>query len=218
MPNILALDTSTNACSVALQSGEHIFSEHCIAPRQHAELILQFVQSLLQQANVKLQDLHAIAFGQGPGSFMGVRIAISVAQSLAYTANVPLIAVSSLQALAQQAFLEHAFSHVVAGWDARMNGIYMGTYRLKSDCMQAELADCLVDVDCFQWPAGAKVAVGHFWQAYPGVLPENIERFSLWPQASAMLAIALQHYKHGQVMDPMQAEPVYLRNQIAIPA
>lgn len=102
-PIILAIETATDACSVALSTAEKIFTEYVIEPQAHSKLLLGMVQSVCKQADIALPQVQAFAFGKGPGSFTGLRIAASVVQGLAFGSNKPVIAVSSLQVLAQQA-------------------------------------------------------------------------------------------------------------------
>src|SRR3990167_5183192 len=142
--NILAFETATNACSVALQVGDYVFSHHEIAPQQHAKLLLPMIQALLSEAKIKLSDLDVIAFGSGPGSFMGVRLAAATAQGLAFGLSIPLIPISTLRILAQTTPTVCPGGFVLAGWDAKMHEIYWGFYRLdENNIMQSVIADQL---------------------------------------------------------------------------
>ncbi len=134
MPRILAIETATQACSAALllDNGE-VLSRLELAPRRHTALILPFIDALLSEAGIALNALDAVAFGVGPGSFMGLRLATSVAQGLAFGADLPVVPISSLRALAQVALLALPQENkVLAGWDARMGEIYWGLYKRES--------------------------------------------------------------------------------------
>src|SRR5437762_3413401 len=123
---ILAIETSTDACSVALYTPKQTYSLFEVQPQAHAQLLLGMVDNVRRQAGIELKELSAFAFGRGPGSFTGVRIAASVVQGLAFGVNKPIIPVSSLQALAQQAYNKSKSPNIIAMLDARMHEIYCG--------------------------------------------------------------------------------------------
>ena len=134
MSVILAIETSTPACSVALTIDGVLLEDFRLAPRQHNDLILPMVDQLLTQANIHLKDLDAIAFGKGPGSFTGLRIAAGVVQGLAYGADLPVIGISTLEAMALEAFQKYHKDYWLAALDARMGEVYIGGYKvLQSD-------------------------------------------------------------------------------------
>ena len=126
MTKLLAIDTSTEACSAALGIGGDVRERYEFAPRQHAELILPMVDALLAEGQIKLKDLDGLAFGRGPGAFTGVRIATGVIQGLAFGAGLPVVPVSSLAALAQGAAPGH--SSIMSAFDARMGEVYWGAF------------------------------------------------------------------------------------------
>nr|VFJ96912.1 MAG: tRNA threonylcarbamoyl adenosine modification protein YeaZ [Candidatus Kentron sp. H]VFJ97120.1 MAG: tRNA threonylcarbamoyl adenosine modification protein YeaZ [Candidatus Kentron sp. H]VFK02851.1 MAG: tRNA threonylcarbamoyl adenosine modification protein YeaZ [Candidatus Kentron sp. H] len=127
---ILAIDTATDACSVALHLDGEYWGRHELAPRQHAEILLPRIRELLSEAGLSLNHLDALAFGRGPGAFTGVRIATSVAQGLAFGADLPVVPISSLHALAQGAWRERGERNLLAALDARMGEVYWGAYRV----------------------------------------------------------------------------------------
>lgn len=218
---ILAFDTATAACSVALLIKGEIHDQCEIAPQRHAELILPMINQLLADAGITLKQLDAIAFGQGPGSFMGVRIAAGVAQGLAFGADLPVIPVSTLQALAQTAYQQTGFPDIIAAWDARMQAIYWGIYRLASNRLMMPLCpDALNAPHEIIFPAeGDWQLVGNAWQAYrqelASVLISHAEITDIYPQASAIARIAEILYQQGKVRSALEIEPVYLRDQVA---
>ena len=136
--NLISLDTSTESCSVALSIGGRLTERYELAPRRHAELILPMVDELLREAGVTLRDLDALAFGRGPGAFTGVRIAAGVIQGLAFGAEKPVVAISSLAALAQGVAAGRAPTTlmdtlIMSAIDARMGEVYWGVYRVETD-------------------------------------------------------------------------------------
>lgn len=220
---ILAFDTATAACTVAVMMGQEIRGRFEIAPQRHAELILPMVDNLLADAGISLKQLDAIAFGQGPGSFMGVRIAAGVAQGLAFGVDLPVIPVSTLQTLAQTAYQQTQCSRVIAGWDARMNAIYWGRYQLEPDggqVMEPLQADALDFPEAIPIPPTQTwILAGNAWSAYSKQLSPVLDSYAkvtdIFPRAEAMLAIAAVRYREGKVRHALEIEPVYLRDQVA---
>ena len=138
--NFLAIDASTEACSVAIKYLEQQFSEYELCPQSHSLRLLPMVDSVLKQANCKLTELDGIIFGQGPGSFTGVRIGIGVTQGLAFSAQLNARGVSTLQAMAQQAYDEKGQDKVIAAIDARMSEVYTCYFEVdEQGIMQAKL-------------------------------------------------------------------------------
>lgn len=225
MSNILVIDTSTEACSVALQVGETVYSDYQVAPRQHGELVLPMVDSLLEQAQIKLSDLDVIGYGQGPGAFTGLRICISIVQGLAYGADVPVVGVSSLQAMAQAAYESTGEKNILSAIDARMGEVYWGIYQWQEGVMrlvgEEEVANP-ESVTISQLDSSAIYrAVGSGWQTYPDQLAQRsnvslvIEEEVSFPNAEEMLPWVAEQLAKGLAVDAEQAQPVYLRNNVA---
>ena len=135
---ILALDTSTEACSAAVYADKQVYAQFALTPREHTRLILPMVEKVLGDADLRLQDVDAIAVGRGPGAFTGIRIGVGVAQGLAMAADKPILPVSTLAALAQQAYVQQGATQVLAALDARMQEVYWGQYSLKDGIMQLQ--------------------------------------------------------------------------------
>jgi len=219
MENILIIDTSTDACSVAIGQKEQVLSRFTIAPQQHGRLILPMINELLEEANLSLQDLAAIAFACGPGSFTGVRIATGIVQGLAYGANLPVIAISTLQAMAQGAYQAYGAKIVVPVLDARIDEVYWGHYHLDADdTMQPAQGDALAKPQEVICPNNQGwCAVGTGWSAYEQLLPSvpPADRHSqFFPHAKPMIPLAYRALKRGEMQLPSQVQPVYLRNKV----
>lgn len=223
MSTILAFETATHACSVALQHENSIFSRFEIAPRQHAKLLLPMIQSILSEAKIVLSHVQAIAFGCGPGSFMGVRLATGMAQGLALGLHIPVIPISTLQILAQTAYEKIKTKTIVVGWDARMDSIYWGIYTAdQHGAMQAQIPDTLSDpksVDTHLIPTIPCCFVGNAWSVYHNNFPSDFfqgrdQYPDIYPDATAMLTIANLKYQLHDVVSPENAHPQYLRNRV----
>lgn len=221
MTNILAFDTATNACSVALQVGDLLLEDHRLIPRQHSQQLLPMIDALLNKDQFELSELSAIACGIGPGSFMGVRLAVSVAQGLAYAHQLPIVAASSLQILAQTAYQQLGYQQVIAAWDARMDEIYWGAYHLVDDVMQPVEHDQLVKPN--QWSfsqSGEWFCVGNAWQVYaglfdlPGACHAEQAGLELYPNALSLLPIAQLALEQGNTISALALQPNYIRNKV----
>ena len=228
MANILAIDSSTEACSVALSYQGETFQLFKHEPRKHAELLLPMVDQLLNQAGTKLDSLDAIACCAGPGAFTGLRIAISIAQGLAYANRLPCIAVSSLEILAFQAFKEFDCNVSIAALDARMSEVYFSIFNKSENNLTDEIYPSeviapeaiLLDQTCLDSFSDAKVClVGNGWQNYTfsdSVNSVNGEQLDiLFPRADMMLPLAQRDYQLEKLCKPEFLQPVYLRNKVA---
>ncbi|MCE7950501.1 MAG: tRNA (adenosine(37)-N6)-threonylcarbamoyltransferase complex dimerization subunit type 1 TsaB [Xanthomonadales bacterium PRO7] len=220
--NLLAIETATESCSAALSVDGRIIERSEIAPRRHAELILPMIASLLAEAGIARAQLDAIAVGRGPGAFTGVRLAIAVTQGLALALDVPVVPVSSLAALAQDA--PDAGASILAVIDARMGEVYAGAFRRGADglveAMNEETigkADELILPRSIQW-----CVVGTGWDAYCETLAARLPAApafadgARYPQARAIAALAAPQFAAGLGVAPEQALPVYLRDKVAL--
>jgi tRNA threonylcarbamoyladenosine biosynthesis protein TsaB len=219
--NILTFDTATEACTVALQCGDAVYFRHEIAPQKHASLLLPLIQSLIDEASITLPDLTAIGFGCGPGSFMGVRLATGIAQGLGFGLNIPLIPISTLQTIAQTAFYLTETQSFLAGWDARMNEIYWGFYVLDENrLMQSKMNDQLSAPEAVDTSFAGEIGslAGNAWAAYQNRLPKALadtpSLTTIYPEAKAMLPIAISQYLAGNVVAAECAHPHYVRHHV----
>ncbi|MEQ9928780.1 tRNA (adenosine(37)-N6)-threonylcarbamoyltransferase complex dimerization subunit type 1 TsaB [Pectobacterium parvum] len=220
---ILALDTATEACSVALWNEGEIHSLFEICPREHTQRILPMVQQVLADSGLTLKDLDALAFGQGPGSFTGVRIGIGIAQGLALGADLPLLGVSSLATMAQGAFRLTQATQVLAAIDARMGEVYWGCYQRDADgSWQGESEEAVLKPEQVQALtaalSGEWTTVGTGWETYPELVNHSSLVLSkgevLLPQAQDMLPLACQLWQAGKAVSVENAQPRYLRNEV----
>ncbi|TXY29348.1 tRNA (adenosine(37)-N6)-threonylcarbamoyltransferase complex dimerization subunit type 1 TsaB [Vibrio mimicus] len=220
---ILALDTATERCSVALLVGNTVYSRSEIAPRDHTKKVLPMVDEVLKEAGVTLQELDALAFGRGPGSFTGVRIGIGIAQGLAFGANLPMIGISTLAAMAQAAYRLQGMAHIASAIDARMEEVYWGRYvRQEDGSWQAAEAECVIAPALLAQTLTRDEQVwgkaGTGWDAYPALadLPLQVQTSEvLYPDSQDIAYLAQFELAQGNTMSVEQASPVYLRDTVA---
>lgn len=213
---ILALDTATEACSVALSHNGKIYHLDELSPRTHTQRILPMIDELLVQANITLNQVDLLAFGRGPGSFTGVRVGVSVAQGLAFGANLPVAAISNLTAMAEEARLCNGATEVIALIDARMNEVYFAQLHYDGQCWQyfVEEQVCSPEMALSQIKMRENLTVvGTGWAAYPQFAQANlaltVSEITL-PSAKAMLSLA----PFVPRQQALEIEPVYLRNEV----
>ncbi|MCC3703573.1 tRNA (adenosine(37)-N6)-threonylcarbamoyltransferase complex dimerization subunit type 1 TsaB [Rouxiella badensis] len=226
---ILAIDTATEACSVALYNtatsaanGEKLaYFELCA--REHTQRILPMVQQILSEAGLTLNQLDALAFGRGPGSFTGVRIGIGIAQGLAFGADLPLLPISTLQTMAQGAYRQTGAERVLAAIDARMGEVYWGQFTRQSEGVwEGEASEAVLKPEQLAEREaaiqGRWFTVGTGWQTYPQLLSstavELVDGNMLLPQAEDMLPLAIAAWERGVRVNAAEAEPTYLRNEV----
>jgi len=220
---LLAVETSTTACSAALYSDGHVEERYVLAPRQHAALILPMIESLLVEAGLAAGQLDAIAFGCGPGSFTGVRIAASVVQGIAFGSGLPVVPVSSLAALAQGAMRETGEQGILAALDARKCEVYWGCYvRAPGNTVVLQGKERVCPPGDVPVPQTGKwVGAGSGWAACGDSLMlragERVVRLlpDLEPHAGDIALLGMQALHAGVVVAPEAALPVYLRDNVA---
>ena len=222
---LLALDTSTEACSVALwHKGEKTHLDE-LAQRTHTKRILPMIDELLANSGINLKQVDALAFGRGPGSFTGVRVGAGIAQGLALGADLPVIAVSNLTAMVQAAFELHQAENVAAAIDARMNEVYFS--QIKREKVRSELGEffqwnpvieeqvCQPEKVLEQLSDLSAYRVGTGWAAYPQFKDSGLEGSDIiLPSAQYMLELALTDYAQNKIISALEIEPVYLRNEV----
>jgi len=222
---LLAIDTSSIACSVALAVGSTVFERHEEQAREHTRILTPMIRDVLTDGRVELNALDAIVLGNGPGSFIGMRIAASVAQGLAHGAGLMIVPVSSLAAVAAQVFAETDANEVIVAQDAHMNEVYLGAFR-RGDANfpepmfaerlhgQAPIAELEGDV------ASGRAAAGFGWQRYPELAALNKDVFEfrseiLHPRARFLLPPGAIALLNGASLDPADIIPAYLRQKVA---
>lgn len=223
MSRILALDTTQATCSVALHVDTELWEASVQTPRQHTKQILPLVDQVLTQAGVALKDLDAIAFGRGPGSFTGLRIACGVAQGLAFSTGLPLIPVSSLAAVAVAAFEQQPQAeYCLASFDARMNQVYGGFYQQGSPEPLLVGEEWVTEPENIHIPDAitTTIAAGSglsFVETMPQSLQANLQAVAVDTDVEAkyLLPMAVAAWQRGETVAPELAEPAYVRQQVA---
>jgi len=223
MTGILAIETATDACSVAVCIDGQIRECHEIAPRQHSQLLFVMLRELLAGGNLREQGIGAIAYGCGPGSFTGLRIAASAVQGLAYSCSLPAIAVSTLAVLAQGALRQGQVSlddTLFCTLDARINEVYSAVYAFEDSlAVMREGPWACAPADLKAAGSAELVAVGsgcHFLDKFPPSLRERIgsSDSKLLPSARDLIPLATASLLRDETLAPGQVQPVYVRDEI----
>jgi tRNA threonylcarbamoyladenosine biosynthesis protein TsaB len=216
---LLAIETSTEACSVAVYVDGEVIARHELAPRRHTQLVLPWADELMAQAGLRKSELDAIAVGRGPGAFTGVRLAIALVQGLALALDRPVLPVSTLAVLAMQG----QGPHVLAAIDARMGEVYLGEFLRGDGGLVAALgAECIVPPAQAARPALPVFGVGTGYGAESGALVlrlgDALRGFdaAVLPRASDLALLAADAYARGEAIAPDQLEPAYLRDKVAL--
>jgi tRNA threonylcarbamoyladenosine biosynthesis protein TsaB len=218
--NLLAIETATEAVSVALSINGQVLERYEHAPRKHAELLLPWVQALMAEAGVGFSSLDAIAFSRGPGSFTSLRIGIGIVQGLAWASDRPVVPVSSLAATAQSVLHLGVHSALVA-LDARMNEVFTGMFEDDGNgIMKAVGAEKVCSPADIQLPVNAEThGVGIGFERYEGLdtLATGLVAVhtDCWPKASCVIELAQDWLATHDALPAELAQPVYLRNNVA---
>lgn len=227
---LLAFDTSSSACSVAVQHTDDVLSVakiaslHRILPLKQAQHIIPMIKEVLEMSSLSIQDLTGIAYGCGPGSFTGIRIASCVAQGIGFAANLPLVPISSLAAIAQTALETLQWLKVLVVVDARMDQVYWACYEVdESGLMQLVGSERVSLPEEIRIPAHWQTvearwcAVGDGWQKYEQKMVSALEQqpwqvaANLLPAAASMLPMATLKFTRGECVKAAFAHSVYLR-------
>jgi tRNA threonylcarbamoyladenosine biosynthesis protein TsaB len=213
---LLAIETSSIACSVALAHEGCVVEDHRLVPRQHNALVLGMIDGLFASVDVQPGQLDAIVYGRGPGSFTGVRIAAAIAQGLSLATAAPTIGVSSLEAMARAVLADRAAAGVIATLASRPGEMYVGAFQVSGgevECLGSEQvgpAESIVvpPIDLAQWLVVGEAAA-LLQSRWPGTPPRFIE--DVWPRATAMLDVGAVSLAVGVGIDETDAAPVYLQ-------
>ena len=224
---ILAIDTATEACSAALYIDGELTSRYQLAPREHSRLILKMIDELVAEAQLAVSEIDVIAFGRGPGSFMGLRIAAGVVQGIAFAHDIPVIPVSTLKAIAQRAYEQTQNKNILVAIDARMDEVYWCVYSLENNQWLPDAEEQVISPDKVTLPERLNqsdiscIGAGTGWKTYKErllptvdcqlqtILPECL------PSAEVIVKLAADEFSAGNTVTAAEAIPVYLRNDVA---
>jgi len=224
MANLLVIEAASDSCSIALQIDNHIFERLEAAPRMHSRLLYPMLNQLMAEAGIKPKELDAVVFGKGPGSFTGLRIAAATAQGIGFACDIPLIGVSTLQAMATQTRSEQTSQQVISIMDARMNELYVGFYawhetkKLMLPQIDDQLCPVHASLQQMNIPYSETLAGCGHGLKLSEQLDESIQNIAQQDpsqvlKASSLLPMANHLYEQKQVVAPEQVELVYLREQ-----
>lgn len=213
---LLAFDTATAACSVALYDGDKLLaSVYQLRPREQAQLLLPMIDQVMRAVDWPLAELDAIAVTVGPGSFVGLRIAIGVAQGIAFAYDLPVIPVSTLAVMAQTTYRLHGYSKSLVALNAHQKEIYFGAYQVEDEIVKPVVDDCLIYPEQARGPEQNWIGVGDGWETYLTQLSDTLHpshiMTSVYPYAQDVATLA----REGKAIKATALEPVYLRDESA---
>ncbi|HFD11156.1 MAG TPA: tRNA (adenosine(37)-N6)-threonylcarbamoyltransferase complex dimerization subunit type 1 TsaB [Crenotrichaceae bacterium] len=218
---ILALETATEACSAALLIDSEVDERFQITPREHSQFILPMVDELMHQAGMSVSQLDAIAFGRGPGSFTGVRLAAAVTQGIAFAADLPVLPVSTLAAMAEDAFRKNTVDCVFTAIDARMKEIYWAVFTRQNTVLVENQKESVLAPECVEFIGNDKgIGVGSGWTTYHHILTEKLSSnltgitSDCFPHAASVARLGAKLLQADGAVLSQQAIPLYLRNNV----
>lgn len=221
---LLAIETSTEACSVGLMIDGHIETRHRLAPQQHGVLVLPMIDELMSDAGIAPAQLDAVAYGRGPGSFTGVRIGVALTQGIALGADLGVIGISTLHSMAQSVHRTHDDNHIAVSLDARMDEVYFAAFTAdEAGIVLSVVEECICPPESVPLLERTQpwVWCGSGAERYADKIPDvnesqgAIVRMDVWPHAHDMLVLAAPLYAANKITSPEQAMPVYLRDKVA---
>ena len=217
---MLAIETSTDACSVALQVGDDVLSDHRVEARQHGALLLPMIDALMAEAGLEVSQLDALIYGRGPGSFTGVRIGVACAQGIALGADLGVVGVSTLHSIAQGTYRKYGDTAVAVCVDARMDEVYFCRYALgEGGLMQPEMEELIAppeDIDGMGSSRWAGSGAERYRAVFEGNSDASMMRESALPEGVDLLALGVPDVSRGSLQAAEHASPVYLRNKVAL--
>lgn len=218
---ILAIETATEACSAAVLTDDAVIERYQLAPRQQSELILPMVDELMNEAGLSVSQLDAVAFGRGPGAFTGVRLAAAVTQGISFAAGLPVLPVSTLAAMAEATFHQHDIECVYTAIDARMKEVYWSVITEQNGELIEIQAETVIAPELVEFPEKLNgIGVGSGWGTYHDILTEKLGGQvtgidpDVYPGAASIARLGARLFQSGGAVEPEQAKPVYLRNQV----
>lgn len=219
---LIAFDTATEWCTAALWLDGEVTVREERAGQRHSDLLVPMVMDLLAEAGLSLKQIDGLAYGMGPGSFTGLRIACGVAQGLALGGEVPVLGVSTLEALAEEAWIAQGAERVVACLDARMNEVYAGLYQRHAGGWSCLTGPVVCPPQSVPMPSAPDfLGVGTGFAAYPELLALGRQALlgvdtQLIPHARAIAQLAAPRFARGEGLPPEAAEPLYIRDKVAL--